>query len=184
MSTRTILPIALGLFVPILGCKGGEKPATVPVTGTVTYKGAALAGAAVSFIPKQDGQRGASGTTDEQGHFKLQTYLGGDTTVGGAVPGDYAVTVSKRENLTEQLRASMGAGTNADGGKILEASQQGGPPQGRGGPPPGMMRGGGIRGKSLIPENYESADKSGLTATVKPSENEPVKIELVDQAPH
>jgi len=192
MSIENIVGVGLGvaLLLPITGCKGGEKPATVAVTGTVTYKGDPLAGADVSFIAKQEGGRAASGTTDSQGHFKLQTYMGGNNMIAGAIPGDYSITVRKRENTTEQLRATMAGGAGPDGAKMLEAGANrqgppvgGGPPGGGppgGGPPPGMMRGIAMEGKSLIPQRYENPASSGLTATVKPSGNEPVKIELVD----
>jgi hypothetical protein len=187
MSTRILVRLGAGLLL-ISGCnKGGEKLPTVPVTGTVTYKGSPVEGATVSLIAKQPDGRGASGTTDSQGQFKLETFVGGNNMLAGAMPGDYSVTVRKRESTTELYRNAM-AGGSADGGKLLEdaAKQEappasaGGPP-GRGGPPPNMMmRGRGVDGKSFIPEKYENAATSGLTATVKPSGNEPLKFELVD----
>jgi hypothetical protein len=112
--------------------------------------------------------------------------MGGNSMVAGALPGDYSVTVRKRESTTELYRNAM-AGGSADGGKLLEeAAKQGAPPApaggrpGQGGPPPDMMRGRGVDGKSLIPEKYENVTTSELTATVKPSGNEPLKFDLVD----
>jgi hypothetical protein len=70
-----------------------EHPKTVPVTGTVTYKGAPVEGAAVVFKPESSQERGAVGTTDSEGHFKLMTYEPND----GAIPGLFLVEISKTE---------------------------------------------------------------------------------------
>ena len=76
------------------GCSGsGTRP--VPVSGTVSLNGQPVAGADVVFMPQQ-GQL-ASGQTDAQGRFQLLTAQLGD----GAVPGDYAVGISKKEKIID-----------------------------------------------------------------------------------
>jgi hypothetical protein len=90
----------LGAMLP--GCSGSkgaaDRPNTVSVTGTVTYKGQAVAGATVAFVPDfpvQDAAKGhgAFGKTDAEGKFTLRTFEAGD----GAVPGKYLVTITKYE---------------------------------------------------------------------------------------
>lgn len=191
MLYRIKLVGILAALAALGGC-GGETLPTVPVTGTVTYNGKPLDGADISFIPKDPtGEaRGASGATDAHGNFKLQTFLVGSKMVAGALPGDYAVTVSKREDFTAKLRESMAGGGPADGRKLMEEGAQapsapagppGGGPPGRpraGGPPMGMP--GTMIGKLLVPEKYTSPGSSELTATVKPSGNDPFQFELTD----
>jgi len=80
----------------LAGCLGGSeqsasRPGTVPVSGTVTYKGQPVPDAHVSLIPN-GGETGAFGKTDAQGKFALQSFAPGD----GAVPGAYTVTVTAR----------------------------------------------------------------------------------------
>src|SRR5215469_1486493 len=144
--------VSLVGLLSIAGCTGGEKLPTVPASGTVTYNGEPLEGATVNFLPKTqaEGAKGAAGQTDSRGRFSVQTYLGGERATPGALPGDYAVSVSKVENLTERLRP--GAGGANEVAKIQQegvakgAPAGGGPPRGvgpprMGGGPPG--RGGG-----------------------------------------
>jgi len=136
------------------GCQRGHK--IVPAAGTVLYHGKPLAGATVTFSPtaKADpGQRVmvAVGTTDDQGHFTLQTRLAGKDTRPGSAPGDYRVLISKfvpPEDMSE-----------AEYKKLIEeqheAKLQGqavGPPQEK---------------VESLPD-YASAKESKLEATVPP----------------
>ncbi|MCA9203998.1 MAG: carboxypeptidase regulatory-like domain-containing protein [Planctomycetales bacterium] len=75
----------------IVGCGGSPpKPSTVPVTGTVTYKGQPVEGAAVNFYV--DGSPApSSATTDASGKFALSSF--GDKE--GAPIGSATVTVTK-----------------------------------------------------------------------------------------
>ncbi|HEV3447949.1 MAG TPA: carboxypeptidase-like regulatory domain-containing protein [Gemmataceae bacterium] len=71
-------------------CAGGG-PTLYPVEGKILLKGQPLAGATVTFWPKQGDQAKmtpSTGNTDEEGNFKLET---GNRI--GAPPGDYDVTV-------------------------------------------------------------------------------------------
>lgn len=138
--------------VSVLGCGGGGAgPKTLDVKGTVTLDGAPVAGANVSFAPKDDkAGRTAVGVTDNSGKFTLSTAGGGP----GAMPGSYRVAISKTEggpaptaptSQDEAMRAikeKMASG----GAKAMMAKS---------GPP-----------KDLLPAIYKSPEKSGLTAEV------------------
>lgn len=92
----------LAVLAALSGCsgKGGDKPATVKAGGTVTLNGAAVEGANVTFAPVAGG-RSASGRTDGQGHFSLNT----TNTIEGVTPGEYKVGISKEKTeggLTEE----------------------------------------------------------------------------------
>jgi hypothetical protein len=63
----------------------------VPVEGKVTLNGKPLAGATVVFIPEGGGAE-AGAMTEEDGSFRLVT-----TKTEGTSPGQYRVTVSKKE---------------------------------------------------------------------------------------
>ncbi|QDV67015.1 hypothetical protein Poly24_07060 [Rosistilla carotiformis] len=55
-----------------LGCSGSSVPETYPISGTVTYQGAPVADATITFSPTAG--RPASGTTDDGGTFQLTTF--------------------------------------------------------------------------------------------------------------
>lgn len=149
--TVVFLGVALATLVLVTGC-GPGKPATVPVSGTVTLDGSPLEGAAVTFTPAAGG-RLATGTTDASGKFTLMTFVAGD----GAIAGSHKVGVSKME-----AGATPQADPNSPPGTMLS-----GPPGAGGSQPP----------KSLIPKKYSNPEKSGITVEVK-SGMEPVTIEL------
>jgi hypothetical protein len=75
------------LALALAGCGGGP----VSVEGKVTMNGKALPGATVVFIPEAGGPE-AGAQTDEDGNFRLT-----GTKTEGVTPGDYRVTVSKKE---------------------------------------------------------------------------------------
>jgi hypothetical protein len=156
----------LGLL-NLSGCSDGlPKLPTVPVQGTVTYKGQAVEGAEVAFISTSpDTGKSANAVTDSQGHFELHTYLGGSKQANGAIPDDYVVTIQKREG------GVGGATDEASGMKAMMTT--GDPTKNRGGQslaPP----------KSVIPEKYSDAAKPELTATVKPSGDNSFTFNLED----
>jgi hypothetical protein len=89
------LAAALGCL--LLGCSGKDawelrRPAVVPVTGRVLYRGQPLAGAAVTFM-NPDSQVSGYGMTGDDGRFTLTTFKQGD----GAAPGKQLVSVRKVE---------------------------------------------------------------------------------------
>lgn len=65
------------------GCGGGG---VVPVEGTVSYEGAPVPGISLVFSP-EDGSRQSSGSTDENGNFKLMYTI----DEMGALPGKHNV---------------------------------------------------------------------------------------------
>jgi hypothetical protein len=78
-----------GVAVCAVLLAGCGKSETVPVTGTVTFKGQPAANAEVMFNAKQG--RLATGVTDESGKFTLSTAKPND----GAMPGEYVVTLAE-----------------------------------------------------------------------------------------
>lgn len=151
---------AICLSFAAIGCSGGDgsggadRPETAPVTVTINYKGAAVEGATVTFSPKtRPGGTAAYGKTDSSGSVKLNAFPDKE----GVVPGEYDVLVTKME-----VKAGSGVSMddpNYDGGESAEDSA-----------PP----------KSLIPEKYNAAATSGLTASVKAGQDNPFTFDLED----
>ncbi len=78
----------------LAGCRRGsdlEWPATLKVTGKVTFDGKPVEGAHVTFSSKVKGPP-AFGETDAKGEFELSTSWG-----KGAVAGPYLVTITKEK---------------------------------------------------------------------------------------
>ena len=127
-------------FLLVSGCFSSsaddDRPARVPVVGTITYKGQPVAGAQVVFSPKRPDGMAAAGTTDESGTFELTTFTDSD----GAIPGSYTVTVSKHE--ARPPAPEFDEATYDPNAKPL---------------PPA---------KSLLPLKYKDPGKSALTADV------------------
>jgi len=85
--------ICIITLVLVCGCE--RRPIrTENVEGTVTFQGKPLAGAAMGFSPTGTGNP-AYGSTDENGKYVIQTFLGAPNA--GTTPGKYAVTISKIE---------------------------------------------------------------------------------------
>lgn len=93
------------------GC-GPNRPKTIDVHGVVTLDGNPVEGAAVLFSPAEG--RPATGTTDAQGKFELQTFEPGD----GAVEGNHRVAVI--------LKDVTGVGADPDGlsGEVAPGGMQ------------------------------------------------------------
>ena len=76
------------ISLALAGCAGKEPtPETLPVTGTVTYKGKPLPAGSITFYP-ESGMPG-SGPLNDKGEFTLTTFAPGD----GAVRGQHKVVV-------------------------------------------------------------------------------------------
>ncbi len=84
--------IAIALCT-VCGC-GDGRPARVPVSGQVLIDGKPLAHGFVRFVPK--GARPSGGDLDEDGHFTLTAYDGGD----GAVLGNHRVEIAGSERIS------------------------------------------------------------------------------------
>lgn len=143
------------------GCgKGADnRPARVPVTVTVTYRGAAVEGAVVTLHPAAQDGKPAFGRTDAQGRAVLSTF--GDRD--GAMPGDYAITVVKTEdgsNAAETPPSEIGA---------MPANSPGGAPP----PPPSGPR-------HLLPAKYADVNTSGLRQTIQATGDNNFTLELTD----
>jgi len=152
-GSLTRAPLSL-LIVCTIACSPGGPPRakTVPVTGTVTYKGLPVDGAVVSFLG--DGTIPAAvGRTDAKGHFELTTSEPGD----GAVPGTHQVTVSKIVGK----KAAPAKESMEEAAKRTTAAEE---------EPP----------LSLIPERYANASTTDISLQVKPSGTNDFPIELKD----
>lgn len=90
-TSRCLTPLfGLAVAASLAGCGGVSYPATVPVEGTVLYKGAPVEGANVSFNTEKAPRSGYA-VTDAEGKFHISTFGSRD----GAIPGEHVVTVSK-----------------------------------------------------------------------------------------
>ena len=127
------------------GAPAGAKP-TKPVKVTVTYKGAPVADAVVTFIYQGDTPVAANGKTDAQGVAKMKTYVEGD----GAVIGKHKVMIMKVE-------------TSGDAPSVDQNSPDYKPPTGNE-PPPVV--------KHLVPAKYGDFAKTDLTADVTTGTND------------
>lgn len=81
----------------LAGCRGSDTPPLGEVEGTVTLGGQPLAGARISFYPK-DGGRSSEAVTDASGHYTLQ-YTGAEP---GAKVGLHKVSISTFEEGRQQ----------------------------------------------------------------------------------
>lgn len=146
----------------LFGCKkaADNRPARVPATVTVTYRGAPVEGATVTLHPTTSDGKPAFGRTDAQGRAVLGTFDTGD----GAIPGDYGVTVVKIEGgqaAAESAPTEIGAmPANAPGG----------------GPPPAPASG----PKHLLPAKYADVNSSGLRVTINPTGDNNLTVDLQD----
>ena len=142
----------LFLLLPFAGC--GANPDLGQVSGTVSYHGAPLAGASVTFTPERSDGVLAIGTTDEKGYYVLNSPISRGVSQG-AISGKYRVTVSKfavPPPSPDQVLYEEGKITY-DELQAREAKSSSREP---------------VRIPDLIPPRYSIADESGLTAEVVP----------------
>lgn len=162
IGALVFLPAA---FCFAAGCGGSDVPdfpKTAAVTGTVTQGGKPVDGATVTFIPKggaaaPSGEGGggpypASGTTGPDGTYTLSTFFSPAATEEGAVPGQYAVTVTKAPPAIANAPADHAAGH-------AESAAPKGP-------------------TNLLPKQYASADSTPLSATVAESKENVIPLEI------
>src|SRR5262249_55808115 len=86
------------------GC--GKSYRLAPVSGRVTMDNRPLAHAEVSFYPVGSGKEApyASGTTDEEGNYRLEAVVGGGKWTGAVVGENHVrISVDKR-NRGKKLR--------------------------------------------------------------------------------
>lgn len=102
--------VMLLVSIPGLSGCGSEGTAdTEPVTGTVTYNGAPVADASVTFTPEKG--RPATGITDAAGKFTLTTFAKDD----GAVPGKHKVAVAPNASQIAPMPGTPEAAAAAAG---------------------------------------------------------------------
>lgn len=139
----------------LAGCSSGKSaPKAYPVTGEVTYQGKPVQDADVTFSPATETpeSRAASDKTDADGKYSLKTYYDPQHQLSGALPGEYKITVTKKE-------------AGADQAKLMELMKAGKPV-----PIP----------KDLLPAKYAVPMTSGLNRTVAADNNNQFKIDLTD----
>ena len=163
----------------LAGCSGGSKLNTVKVKGKVTYNGEPLAGATVNFLNQDPKGKPAGGKTNEQGEYTLTTMETLAKVVEGVLPGEYKVAIVKRkktaaqeaqekygqltpeeiEKLPQEDKMKMGMSQMAGGMQAAQGQTESG---------------------SEIPEHYASTTDSGLSASVKAGQKDPINFDLKD----
>jgi len=136
------------------GC--GQGPSLHRAIGTVLYKGQPVEGAIVTFRCDEQSKI-ATGTTDIEGRFELNTYSAGK----GAVAGKHKVTVTKFSAPAGVSSVSTMEEMVAAANKPKSASSSDTP-------------------ANQLPKRYEQVETSLLEFEVSPSDPNDFKIELVD----
>lgn len=137
---RCSLTVLILMAVAISGCaRDSGGPKTTKAGGKVSLNGTPVEGANVSFSP-QAGGRSAVGKTDAEGRFTLAT----TGAIGGVVPGEYQVGVSKEKT---------------EGGMTPEESEAHFKKTGQAPPAPKVT--------NELPEKYKNPATSGLKAKVE-----------------
>ena len=145
------------IICAFVGCSRGIETNTLSVSGVVTYRGQAVAGADVALIPRDrsTGTRPARGVTDSDGTFTVKTYFSPDVDDPGAQAGDYTVTVTKMEPPNGMTMAQWGEANFKKPGFVSPL-------------------------RHLVPKKYGKAGTSDLLVTVENSAVNHFEIELTD----
>ena len=146
------------LAVVLLGFSSGcaakdpNIPTLAPVTGVVTYKGAPLADATVTFscLQQDKGFHAGLGNTNAQGEYSIRTY-----DLNGAVVGNNGVKIVANDAKT--------MARDPESGKLLARMAPGWKPP-----------------VSRIPVMYGDSQKSKLTAEVEEGVTNVIDFELDD----
>ncbi|MDR2117782.1 MAG: carboxypeptidase-like regulatory domain-containing protein [Planctomycetaceae bacterium] len=144
MKTKIFVLYCLFVLFNLTGCSNNDGPRTEYVEGTVIFNGEPLSKALVAFHPVNDTGIAATGTTNEQGIFRL-TSLRGGTKDAGAVAGEYRVAISRNKDEPSSFREEESADGRISKIPVFE---------------------------SLIPKKYNHPAKSGLTVTVEKKKNQ------------
>lgn len=155
VSRSTACLLAAIFFV--CGCTpgGASRRPIAPVTATVTYKGAPVADATVTFISEAGEPSAAFGKTDASGVTKPQTPELGE----GVVLGKQKVTINKEQIVNQSKAADQ------------ESPDYAPPPPG-GAPVPQV--------KDLVPAKYKAPGTTPLTVEVVAKGPNEFKLELTD----
>lgn len=149
--------VVLVSLAMLTGCQKGDDrdlPATVEASGVVTLDGQPVEGASVVFIPSDGGQYPAQGLTDSSGRFSLQAF----EEKSGAVPGKYAVQVSKTVTVDAQ-------GNEVPPPEADESSHDTGNSN--------------VHYVNKLPKKYASMATSGLQVEIPAEGISDIKLELV-----
>ena len=133
----------LPLLIMATGCGGNKGPVVYFVTGTVYLDDEPLPGCRVIFTPNASGgtEIDASGRTDENGVYKIQTVTG--KVDGGTTPGDYTVSFSKMKEIWDGKSYRPGGGPPGSSPPIKDS-----------------------RSEEVLPRRYTSQRTSTETVTV------------------
>ena len=149
MKMKTLMAFALvASAVLVAGC--GKDLGYRKTTGKVTLDGAPLAGAIVTFVAQGQGAESGAATTNDKGEYSANSGSVGE----GLKPGEYKVTISKREEVVDEDQAAFEAGEITY--DELQERKYG----------KGALSGTGAVGESLVPEIYSNAAATPLTVTV------------------
>ncbi len=156
MKMKTLMMFALvASAVLVSGC--GKDLGYRKTTGKVTLDGAPLAGAIVTFVGQGQGTESGAATTNESGEYSANSGSVGE----GLKPGEYKVTIAKRETVVDEDLERLKAGEITDNEyQEIKAKRS-------------MKENSGSVGENLVPEEYSSAATTTLTVTVtdNPKEN-------------
>jgi hypothetical protein len=131
----------------VFGCGSG----LTKVSGKVTLDGSPVEGAVLMFSQTGNPSVMATGTTDANGNYSLITFRGGDKALKGAAAGSYIVSIVKKDEdgppkkdtsqmtIEEKINYEMSLSS-----KEMKA-------------PKFIYH---------VPQKYEIAEKSGLTAEI------------------
>lgn len=147
LKNHLLLPSVALSALFLTGCGAGYID-TVPVEGTIKYKGEIVDGAKIMFSPVDDKGQPAYGTSDANGKYVIQTMQG---RIGaGTTPGEYKVTINKSVDVpTGKTRPRPEGGTEP----ILE-------------------------GKEFLPKEYKFTSSTPLTKTVEAGKTNVIDFDL------
>lgn len=156
---------ALGFLLvmaAVAGCGAkADGPKTAKTSGVVTYNGAPIQGATVTFANDKS-PRAGTGITNDKGAFVISTFGIDD----GAIVGTHVVTVMKQatsaqvsqmkpEDYMKQMQGTGGGG----GGPVMTP---------------------GAAAKPELPVKYSNSGTSPLKFTVEEGKDNQFKLELTD----
>ncbi len=151
---QNLVVVAGALLVAVLvfrSCSTGpQRPRTVPVSGSVRYRGNPVADADVAFITPGNA-RYAIGVTDGQGRFTLGTFMPGD----GAIPGTHRVTIGTLRSLSSPLFTGTIPTTKEEFQAYLKSIKD----------REAMIK----AGRTAVPTRYAREETSPLEVTVGPA---------------
>lgn len=162
-STAPVLLVVA--LISSSGCGGGaaDRPTTVPVSGTVAYKGQPIEGASVSFMV-EGAPRVASGITDKDGKFHLSTFAFRD----GAIIGTHKITVTKSAPNTSSAKEASAEDLLSDPAAVTAQMQS------------LMEENGEPEFDGLLPEKYSTFEETPLSETVSEEGPNEFVLQLTD----